>query len=49
MLPLCSEGYGKAAVVILDGTGVFRSLVAAFLLTLLMEITLIGFGIAMTP
>jgi hypothetical protein len=34
---------------VIPGKGVFRSLVAAFLLTLLMEIALIVFSVAMTP
>ena len=34
---------------VIPGKGVFRSLVAAFLLTVLMEITLIVISIAMTP
>jgi len=50
------RGYGKAAVVIrekrqmvIPGKGVFRSLAAAFLLTVVMEIILVVFSIAMNP
>jgi len=54
---LRKRGYGKATVVIresrrqmvIPGNGVFRSLVAAFLLTVLLEIALIVFSLAMTP
>jgi len=34
---------------VIPGKGVFRSLAAAFLLTVLMEIALIVFSVAMTP
>jgi len=35
--------------VVISGNGVLRSLVATILLTLLMEIALIAFSIALTP
>jgi len=34
---------------VIPGKGVFKSLVAAFLLTVLMEIALVVFSVAMTP
>ena len=39
----------RRQIVIPGGKGVYRSLVAAFLLTVLMEITLIVFSAALTP
>jgi hypothetical protein len=35
--------------IVIPGKGVFTSLVGAFLLTVLMEITLIVFSVALTP
>ena len=57
MLPLRSGVTERQAVVIresrqqivIPGKGVFKSLAAAFLLTVLMEVILIVFSIAMTP
>ena len=39
----------RRQIVIPGGKGVYSSLVAAFLLTVLMEITLIVFSAALTP